>query len=165
MDNNKYIEFPLISGSLSSMQHFCAHRWNPRGRPGTTPSTAFREAFSHEEYDGSRTWMGQTSESRSIKLNQGQSRWIKVKSIVFGIKRVAALAAARREEFTCDGCHGSKNDELTRPPGLKIGLNRSITKNVPQTTFMNDGAERLLSDTRLIFCYLNFGFDTGERQL
>ena len=35
------------------------------------------------EYDGSRTGIEQTSESRSIKVNQAQSRWIKANNIVF----------------------------------------------------------------------------------
>jgi hypothetical protein len=123
------------------MQHFCAQRWNPDSRSwtgsnqaptGARRAAALREAFSHQGHNSFRTWMRQASESRSIKVNQGQSRWIKVKSIVFGIKRLAALPAACREEFIDDGCHGLKNTELTSAPGIEnrtkselIGANRS----------------------------------------
>ena len=36
----KYIEFPLIYGSLIGMRHSCAHRWNPRGCSWTGPGQA-----------------------------------------------------------------------------------------------------------------------------
>jgi hypothetical protein len=76
------------------MQHLCAHPWNPRGRSWTRPGSfltsgpaphhiAPREVFSHEGHDSFPTWIGKTSESRSIKLNQGQSKWIKPLNIVF----------------------------------------------------------------------------------
>jgi hypothetical protein len=70
------------------MQHFCAYRWNPRGPSWTGPSPAARgipiAALNRPGWSsGCRTWSDKTSESRSIKANQGQSRWIKPNNIVF----------------------------------------------------------------------------------
>jgi hypothetical protein len=115
----KYIEFPLMYGSLRFMQHSCAHFRNPCGGSWTSPRQAPSQAFRHEGYDTSRTGIGKTSKSRSIKANQGESRWIKANNIVFEIKRLAAPLAACREEFTYGRCHGSKNHEMTIPPDLE----------------------------------------------
>lgn len=44
--------------------------------------------------------------------------------------KIARIPAALRESFTHEGCHSPKNPELTRPPGLKIGLNQSPSASI-----------------------------------
>jgi hypothetical protein len=82
---------------------------------------ARRAAFSHQGYDSSRTWIGKASESKPIKVNQGESRWIKVDQGIqycFWDKPLGHPPAAWRQESTYGGSRGTKNTELTSAPGL-----------------------------------------------
>jgi len=131
----KYIEFPLIYGSLTHMQHSCAYCWNLCGCLWTGPSRAFTSDPGPRALE--QKGMAPASESRSIKVNQGQSRWIKVNSIVFEINRLAArpslqkrLCAPFREDFTLAGCQSPKNTKSL--PGLENRTESEYKKNSPK---------------------------------
>ena len=147
----KYIEFPRIHGSLTSMKRSCAHRWKPRRRSWTGPSPALTSgpgphrniAAKMRKRRKSKTDSGRgvspLRQSRDGSATLGSfhfaphaKRLSIICSLVAPSGRYFREPATLLEDSIHQVCHSPKNTELTMAPGLEnrtetkaIGVNRS----------------------------------------